>query len=277
MVAVISFACGVVFGVILTLIIVQRFSKSGSQAQRQEIQALEQAHQTELTSLIQSHAAELSEIYLQHQNAINQARQKSVDASRNVIKGQVAEQLAPYLPHFNYLPSDARFIGDPIDYLVIDGYTNLKDGNGSPDDLQVVLIDIKSGKAKLSERQVAIQKTVEAGRVRFETIRIDLDHLPPPLEFLPDHADDELVPMPEPLTDPLDPLPEFMEPAPTSTPKITQIRQAYARAYAPWEKQEDFQLGQRFQQGYTIEQLAEQFQRQPTAIRSRLQKLKLLS
>ena len=73
---------------------------------------------------------------------------------------------------FKHNPSDARFIGAPIDYLIFDGYTNVKDGK-SDEEIVVVLADIKTGKAQLSRTERKIKEAVEAGRVRWETIRID--------------------------------------------------------------------------------------------------------
>jgi predicted Holliday junction resolvase-like endonuclease len=92
-----------------------------------------------------------------------------------VLKGKMAEQLAPIMPQFEYLPSDAKFLGDPVDYVVFDGYTDLRDGEGRPEDIEIVLIDIKSGGARLTKGQVAIAQAIQAGRVRFETVRIDFD------------------------------------------------------------------------------------------------------
>lgn len=109
----------------------------------------------------------------QHQEEIKRARQKSVASSRATIKGQIAEQFAPLLPHYPYLPSDSKFFGDPVDYIVFDGYTDLRDGTGHPDDIDVIFIDIKSGGARLSKGQEAIKRAIEQGRVRFETVRID--------------------------------------------------------------------------------------------------------
>ena len=44
-------------------------------------------------------------------------RRTVLDQSRFVLKGRIGEQMAPLLPSFDYNPSDARFIGNPIDYL----------------------------------------------------------------------------------------------------------------------------------------------------------------
>lgn len=57
---------------------------------------------------------------------------------------------------------------------------------------------------------------------------------------------------------------------------IEAIRQIHPRAYEPWNKEEDEQLRQRYQQGATIANLVDEFLRQPSAIRSRLKKLGLL-
>lgn len=117
----------------------------------------------------------IAELELEHQQALAQAQKRSVNTSRAVLKGKMAEQLAPMLPEFQYLPSDAKFLGDPVDYIVFDGYTDLRDGDGSPEDIEVVLIDIKSGGARLSKGQQAISKAIAAGRIRFETVRIDFN------------------------------------------------------------------------------------------------------
>lgn len=115
----------------------------------------------------------IAELEFEHQQALTAAQKRSVNTSRAVLKGKMAEQLAPIMPEFQYLPSDAKFMGDPIDYVVFDGYTDFRDGEGSADDIEVVLIDIKSGGARLTKGQQAIAQAVREGRVRFETIRID--------------------------------------------------------------------------------------------------------
>jgi predicted Holliday junction resolvase-like endonuclease len=98
-----------------------------------------------------------------------------VNTSRAVLKGKMAEQFAPILPEFQYLPSDAKFLGDPVDYVVFDGYTDLRNGQGKVDDIEIVLIDIKSGGARLTKGQQAIAQAIQQGRIRFETIRIDFE------------------------------------------------------------------------------------------------------
>ena len=138
-----------------------------------------------LTTLILSHSRNgrikaeyeryIAELELEHQQALTHAQKRSVNTSRAVLKGKMAEQLAPIMPQFEYLPSDAKFLGDPVDYVVLGGYTDLRDGEGRAEDIEIVLIDIKSGGARLTKGQVAIAQAIQAGRVRFETVRIDFD------------------------------------------------------------------------------------------------------
>ena len=117
----------------------------------------------------------ITQLEVEHQQALSNAKKRSVNTSRAVLKGKMAEQMAPIMPEFQYLPSDAKFLGDPIDYVVFDGYSDFRDGDGAAEDIEVVLIDIKSGAARLTKGQQAIAQAIQAGRVRFETIRIDFE------------------------------------------------------------------------------------------------------
>lgn len=129
--------------------------------------------QEALGKISADYEVEIKNLEIKHQQEIDKARHQSVEQSRHTIKGQVAEQLAPLLPGFPYLPSDCRFIGDPVDYLVIKGYTEHKDRrNNSSEPIEIVIVDIKHGQARLSEGQRKIAKAIEMGKVRFEVIRI---------------------------------------------------------------------------------------------------------
>ena len=100
-------------------------------------------------------------------------RQDAAKRSRYVLKGKIAEHLVPLLRDvFRYEPADARFIGAPIDYLIFDGYSKAKDSNWDGS-IEVILADVKTGDAKLNKTERKIKEAVEAGRVRWETIRVD--------------------------------------------------------------------------------------------------------
>jgi predicted Holliday junction resolvase-like endonuclease len=48
-------------------------------------------------------------------------RKDAIDKSQSVTMGKMTEHIVPYLPGFRFNPSDARFIGSPIDFVVFDG------------------------------------------------------------------------------------------------------------------------------------------------------------
>lgn len=118
---------------------------------------------------------QISELKRQHQKELKQVQSRSVSSSRAILKGRMAEQFAPIFPEFEYLPSDAKFLGDPVDYVVFNGYNAFRDGDGRADQIEVVLIDIKSGNARLTKGQQAIAEAVKKGRIRFETIRVEFE------------------------------------------------------------------------------------------------------
>ena len=55
-----------------------------------------------------------------------------------------------------------------------------------------------------------------------------------------------------------------------------KIRHKYPRAYVKWSQDEDENLKKEYASGQQISELVQKFQRQPGAIRSRLQKLGLM-
>ncbi|MEG4503137.1 hypothetical protein QUA81_03990 [Microcoleus sp. F6_B4] len=57
---------------------------------------------------------------------------------------------------------------------------------------------------------------------------------------------------------------------------VEKIRQKYPRAYVKWSREEDEKLKNEYASGQQIGELANKFQRQSSAIRSRLQKLGLI-
>lgn len=103
--------------------------------------------------------------------AAGEIRKDSVNRSRSTLKGKIAEQMAPVLPGFCYTPSDARFIGSPVDYVIFDGLTRVADEKQG--EIQIIFMDVKKGNgAALSRTQRVIRNAVEQKAVRWETMRI---------------------------------------------------------------------------------------------------------
>ena len=91
------------------------------------------------------------------------------------MKEKIGEQLAPLLPVFKYNVADARFIGSPIDYVIFDGYTDLKEGKDRDKEIRIVLMDVKTGKdAKLTSTEKKIKEAVEAKHVYWDTLRTSI-------------------------------------------------------------------------------------------------------
>lgn len=94
-------------------------------------------------------------------------RKDAVKRSKAVINGQVAEQIAPFLPDFPANPSDARFIGKPVDFIVFSGLSE----NEKID--EILFVEVKTGKSALSEREKEVKKAIEKGNVRYVEYRIN--------------------------------------------------------------------------------------------------------
>lgn len=98
-------------------------------------------------------------------------KKETLKRSRSVLKGKIGEQLAPLFPSFKYEPADARFVGSPIDYLIFDGYTEVREKG---EIRKIVLADVKTGKTQaLSPIEQKVKDAVEDGRVEWETIELD--------------------------------------------------------------------------------------------------------
>ena len=99
---------------------------------------------------------------------ILEERKDAIAKSRAVLGGQFSEQLAPYLPDFPYSPSEVRFIGKPIDFLVFKGAD-------SKNIDEVVFVEVKSGKSKINAHEKNLKNAIDNKKVRWEEYRIPED------------------------------------------------------------------------------------------------------
>jgi len=86
--------------------------------------------------------------------------------SRAIVRGQIYEQLVPYLPGFHFNPKDAQFLGRPVDFVVFDG---LDEG----DLRRIVFVEVKTGGAKLTTRERLVRNAIREGNVEWAEIRAD--------------------------------------------------------------------------------------------------------
>jgi predicted Holliday junction resolvase-like endonuclease len=103
---------------------------------------------------------------------LERAVKDSVNKSRSILRGKTTEQLVPLTEEFlkEFIPSDAKFLGSPIDYVIFSGAGSITDGEEK--DIEIIFMDIKTGKARLTKVQRAIKKAVEEKRIRWKTFEI---------------------------------------------------------------------------------------------------------
>ena len=95
-------------------------------------------------------------------------RQDAIEKSASVTMGKMTEHMVPYLPGFGFNPSDARFIGSPIDLIVFDGL-------GNEDLKKIVFVEIKTGVSTLSTRERLVRDAIIAKNVEWIEVKADLD------------------------------------------------------------------------------------------------------
>jgi predicted Holliday junction resolvase-like endonuclease len=105
------------------------------------------------------------EMSLRWEEERGKAVRDAVSQSRAVLGGKFTEQMAPYLPEFRYDPTEARFIGSPVDLIVFPGLAR-----GEPE--EIVIMEIKAGRsAQLTPQERKIRQLIEDGMVRWELIQ----------------------------------------------------------------------------------------------------------
>lgn len=95
---------------------------------------------------------------------LSREREDAVKRSRAVIGGQAIEQLAPWLPDFPWDPSECRFVGKPVDFIVFRGAAS-----GTVD--EVVFVEVKSGGSGLSKVERSLRDAIAGGRVSWAEYR----------------------------------------------------------------------------------------------------------
>jgi predicted Holliday junction resolvase-like endonuclease len=92
-------------------------------------------------------------------------RKDAIMKSRAVLGGQFSEQLAPYLPNFEYLPTECKFLGKPIDFVVFKGMDNKKIE-------EIIFVEVKSGNSKLNTHEKNLKDAIDKKKVKWVEYRI---------------------------------------------------------------------------------------------------------
>ncbi len=107
------------------------------------------------------YASDLAEIKDMIKGSEKYLREDAVKRSRRTIIGKMWEQVSPYLPKFPYNPSDMKFMGAPIDFVIFDGM-------GKKDIKKVIFLEVKSGKSTLNSQERQLKKVIEAKKIKWE-------------------------------------------------------------------------------------------------------------
>jgi len=175
---------GILVGAFIIYLVLHRKMSSTAESRAREMSTfMFNQQRSQLESAIHStYAAKLDEWKATELTmTIQKERGEALDQARTVLKGKIAEQMAPMLPEFvsQYNPAEARFIGSPVDYVI---FRNLsKVAEGADESLEIVLLDVKAGlQPVLTRTQKKIKESIEAGKVKWETLHVTMPATKPP-------------------------------------------------------------------------------------------------
>jgi predicted Holliday junction resolvase-like endonuclease len=158
-----------IFGFILGFLIYKAVSKGKvlEMAEERAKEFFDRQKEELKTSIERDYKARFENWKRESKKAI---KKNTLKTSRATLKGRIGEQMAPLLPIFEYNPADARFIGSPIDYVIFDKYTDIKDENVDAP-ITIIFMDVKTGKsAHLNPIQKKIKGAVESGCIKWKTL-----------------------------------------------------------------------------------------------------------
>ena len=73
--------------------------------------------------------------------------------------------MAPYLPDFKYNPTECKFLGKPIDFIVFKGLDEKEIE-------EIVFVEVKSGKSTLNKNERSLRDAIKNKHVRWEEYRV---------------------------------------------------------------------------------------------------------
>ena len=203
---------------------------------------------------------------------IIQERSNANESSRHSLKGRIGEQMSPLFPEFysKYQPSDARFLGSPIDYIIFKNMSEYDKKTKAEDiPIDVILVEVKSTKkAGLSEKEKAVRIAVEEGRVSFDVVRQNIE---PQKELTQQRVE-------KPPTKKLTKEERYEK----KELQIIEAKKDHLTAYEPWIRSNDEFLKNYWSdksnnksRDEKIQELCEKLDRSKGGIKSRLKKLEL--
>ncbi len=92
-------------------------------------------------------------------------REDAIKRSRSILTGQFSEQIAPYFPDFPYSPTECKFLGKPIDFIVFKGADN-------NEIKEVIFLEVKSGNSKLNKQEKKLKETILAKKIKWSEYKV---------------------------------------------------------------------------------------------------------
>jgi predicted Holliday junction resolvase-like endonuclease len=84
--------------------------------------------------------------------------------------GRYIEKFVPFLKKFGHAAGDVRWLGDPIDFIVFDGYS--QDKSKGKFLTKISFVEVKTGKSKLGVCERKIRDLIRDKKVVWEEFRI---------------------------------------------------------------------------------------------------------
>jgi len=202
-------------------------------------------------------------------------REAAKESSRYSLKGRIGEQMSPLFPEFysKYQPSDARFLGSPIDYIIFKDMSKYDRTTKAEDvPIDVVLVEVKSGKnTGLTQKERAVRIAVEEGRVSFDVIKQNIEPQKEPTQKEPTQKNEQKKEH-KPI--------EIIKKIIKKDSYIAKQKEIYTSAYERWTKEDDEFLekfwndnSNKQNRDELIQELSKRFKRNIGGIKARLEKL----
>lgn len=101
---------------------------------------------------------------------ITELKKRQVRADTSVETGAIAsgfgkiiEKIVPAYKNFNVPLNDSRFLGEPIDYIIFDGASQMKIKH-------ITFLDVKTGRGRLDDNQKMVRDAIVDNKVKCEVI-----------------------------------------------------------------------------------------------------------
>lgn len=93
-------------------------------------------------------------------------REDAAARSGRALSGKALEKLVPFLKDFPYDPHDVKWLGDPVDLVVFDGYAHGRDPK------KIIFCEVKSGDSVLSHHQKKIKKLIDEKKIEWFEFKV---------------------------------------------------------------------------------------------------------